>query len=168
MGFTGLACSGRLPGSGSGPDHRCRQEAGEGLGRPEPQKSGRGACLAGAVRKRERGVPSQCCHHDATVPPPRDGRAPPRLVAAAGSDFRLGKFPKFFHNLAAPECKLHFWFGSKILVKIVWFMIVKLLYFCRTHLFSLYKKNSGDVNHHTPWGSTGIPSPVQGGGSEWS
>ena len=39
----------------------------------------------------------------------------------------LGNFPTF-HTLAAPECKPHFQVGSKILVKMVRLIIVKLLY----------------------------------------
>ena len=37
------------------------------------------------------------------------------------------KCQKIIHILAAPECKPHFWGGIKILVKMVWLIIVKLL-----------------------------------------
>ncbi|KAF4802944.1 hypothetical protein TURU_019127 [Turdus rufiventris] len=47
--------------------------------------------------------------------------------ASAGSHFRVGKFLNFVHILASLEYKLHFRFRTKILVKMVWLIIVKLL-----------------------------------------
>ena len=65
-----------------------------------------------------------------------------QIGAAVGSHFWVVKFLNFVHILAALEYKLHFRVQNKVLVKMVWLIIVKLLYtsaltlnMCFKHVF---------------------------------